>query len=58
MQYRCKRTAAESHTLEAVRKELEKIDTILSNDVLILRDKIEEVNRVFESSRLDCTHTN
>ena len=51
LQYRCKRTEAESQILEAVRKELEKIDTLLSNDVLILRDKIEEANREFESSR-------
>ena len=57
LHYRCKKTVAESQTLEAVRKELEKIDTILSYDVLILRDKIEEVNRKFESSRLDCTHS-
>lgn len=49
--HRYKRTTAESQTLAAVKKELEKIDTILSNDVLILRDKIEEVNRTFESSR-------
>lgn len=51
LQYRYKRTAVESQTLAAVKIELEKIDTILSNDVLILRDKIEEVNRKFESSR-------
>lgn len=48
---RYERTAAESQTLSAVKQELEKIDTILSNDVLILRDKIEEVNRKFECSR-------
>lgn len=51
LQYRYKRTAVESQTLAAVKKELEKIDTVLSNDVLILRDKIEEVNRKFEFSR-------
>jgi NurA-like 5'-3' nuclease len=34
-----------------VQVELDKIDLLLSNDVFILRDKIETANKTFEAAR-------
>ena len=44
---RYKRTQAEAHTLSLVQKELSHLDTLLSADVAILRDKIEESSREY-----------
>ncbi|XP_020612357.1 RAB6-interacting golgin-like [Orbicella faveolata] len=44
---RYKRTQAEAHTLSLVQKELSHLDSLLSADVAILRDKIEESSREY-----------
>ena len=49
--YRYQKTAAEAKILTTVQVELDKIDLLLSSDVTILRNKIEDANRAFESAR-------
>ena len=49
--YRYQRTTAEAKILTTVQVELDKIDLLLSNDVIILRNKIEDANRAFELAR-------
>jgi len=44
---RYQRTQAEAHTLSLVQKELSHLDSLLSADVAILRDKIEESSREY-----------
>lgn len=48
---RYKRTQAEAHTLSLVQKELSHLDSLLSADVAILRDKIEESSRDYLSAQ-------
>jgi RAB6-interacting golgin len=48
---RYQKTAAEAKILTSVQVELDKIDLLLSNDVFILRDKIETANKTFEAAR-------
>ena len=45
--YRKKKTVAEARRLEYIQKELAKIESLLTNDVSILRDKIETTSRDF-----------
>ena len=47
LNFRYKRTQAEAHTLSLVQKELSHLDSLLSADVAILRDKIEESSREY-----------
>ena len=59
--YRFEKTHTEAELLSSIKKELSKLDSFLSNDVFILRDKIEEANRKFESARWEdlvakCSH--
>ena len=44
---RKKKTVAESRRLEYIQKELAKIESLLCNDVNILRDRIETTSRDF-----------
>ncbi|XP_058951218.2 RAB6-interacting golgin [Pocillopora verrucosa] len=48
---RYQKTQAEAHTLSLVQKELSHLDSLLSADVAILRDKIEESSRDFLSAQ-------
>ena len=48
---RYKRSQLEAKTLEAVKKELGKLDCQVSRDVSILRDRIEEASRQYTLAR-------
>ena len=48
-----KQTQAEAHTLASVKQQLDKVDNLLSQDVSVLRDKIEEANRDYNNARKD-----
>ena len=48
---RYKQTQAEAHTLASVKQQLDKLDNLLSQDVSVLRDKIEQANRDYNSAR-------
>ncbi|XP_003723288.2 RAB6-interacting golgin [Strongylocentrotus purpuratus] len=48
---RKKKTQAEAKRLLYIQKELAKIETLLTNDVSILRDRIEEVSRDFNDAQ-------
>ena len=45
--FRYQKTQAEAQTLSLVQKELSHLDSLLSADVAILRDKIEESSREY-----------
>ena len=48
---RYQKTQAEAHTLSLVQKELSHLDSLLSADIAILRDKIEESSREYLSAQ-------
>ena len=51
MLYRYQESRAESHKLERVRSELGRLDQLVTRDVAILRDKIEESTRDYNNAR-------
>lgn len=49
--YSYKQSMAEAHTLASVKQQLDKLDCLVSHDVAVLRDKIENANREYDNAR-------
>ena len=49
--YRYKQTQQESKTLAIVNQELTKLDNMISTEISVLRERIEEANRQYNASR-------
>ena len=49
--YRYKQTQQESKTLQIVNQELSKLDNMISSEISILRERIEEANRQYNAAR-------
>ena len=49
--FRYKKSSREVETLKIVQQELTKLDNLLTEDVAILRKKIEETNKLYNSAR-------
>ena len=49
--YRYKQTQQESKTLQIVNQELSKLDNMISSEIGILRERIEEANRQYNAAR-------
>ena len=49
--YRYKQTQQESQTLTIVNQELSKLDHMISGEIGVLREKIEEANRQYNNDR-------
>lgn len=49
--YRYKQTQQESKTLTVVNQELSKLDNMISSEISVLREKIEEANRQYNAAR-------
>ena len=49
--YRYKQTQQESKTLAIVNQELTKLDNMISTEISILRERIEEANRQYNAAR-------
>ena len=52
--YRYKQTQQESKTLAIVNQELSKLDNMISSEINVLREKIEEANRQYNATRCVC----
>ena len=49
--FRYKKSSREVETLKIVQQELTKLDNLVTEDVAILRKKIEETNKLYNSAR-------
>lgn len=54
---RSKQTQAEAVKLKRIQKELQALDDMVSNDIGILRGRIEQASWDYSAARYTCVHT-